>query len=113
MTTPLAREKHEEWYDEDYFRGYPHRDRRIRQILRHLSFPPSDRVCEFGCGLGHILFAIASLIGNGIGFDFSEFTIAEAERRHQTAAIENLAFKAIDIETLVSDVTLEGSSTRC
>lgn len=108
MTTPPAREKLEEWYDESYFRVYPRHDRRIRQILRHLSFSPTDRVCEFGCGLGHILFAISPLIGNGIGLDFSEFAITEAERRRQATAIENISFKAINIETLVSDATFEG-----
>jgi 2-polyprenyl-6-hydroxyphenyl methylase / 3-demethylubiquinone-9 3-methyltransferase len=108
MATPPTREKLEEWYDENYFLDYPRHDRRIRQILRNLSFTPSDRICEFGCGLGHILFAIAPLIGNGIGFDFSEFAIAEAERRCKAAAIDNLAFKAIDIETLVTDELFRG-----
>ena len=108
MTTPPAREKLEEWYDENYFRVYPRHDRRIRQILRNLSFSPSDKVCEFGCGLGHILFAIAPLIKNGLGLDFSEYAIAEAERRRQTAAIGDISFEAIDIETLASSAAHKG-----
>lgn len=106
------REQLTKWYDADYFRAYPMHTRRIAQIVRHLPLSSDDRVCEFGCGLGHILFAIQSRITYGLGIDFSEFAINNAEHNRQTRDLGNLEFRATPIENLPGDASLNGRFTK-
>lgn len=112
MENHEQRERLSEWYDEHYFRIYPHHTRRIAQILRRLPIAASDRVCEFGCGLGHILFSLAPKIAYGLGIDFSAYAITDAKRRADAEGIRNLEFRAEDIEKLPEDITLEGAFTK-
>lgn len=107
----MQRERLTEWYDENYFRAYPLHARRIAQILRYLPLSPSDRVCEFGCGLGHILFAIQPRIAYGLGIDFSEFAIHDAEHRREAQHLDNLKFRTAAIENLTQDADLRGRFT--
>jgi cyclopropane fatty-acyl-phospholipid synthase-like methyltransferase len=106
------REQLNEWYGEDYFRTYPLHARRIAQILHYLPLAPDDRVCEFGCGLGHILFAIQSRIAYGLGIDFSKFAINSAERDRKARGLNNLEFRAADIEGLPENVELKNRFTK-
>ena len=112
MTTKNQREQLTEWYDEEYFRAYPFHARRIKQILRHLPLSEKDHICEFGCGLGHILFAIQPRIDSGLGVDFSSYAIAEANRYRDTARLHNLEFRAQAIEDLPKDSSLCGRFTK-
>lgn len=98
----MAKEQLKQWYDEDYFDQYPKHNRRIRQILRNITFKPSDVVCEFGCGLGHILMAISSQIRHGTGIDVSEYATSRATTSAQNAGLTNIDFKSIDIKSLGS-----------
>lgn len=98
----MAKEQLEQWYDENYFDQYPKHDRRIRQILSHISFGPSDVVCEFGCGLGHILIAASRQIHHGTGIDVSKYAVSSAAASVKKAGIKNLDFKSIDIKSLGS-----------
>lgn len=99
----MNKEQVEKWYDEDYFDSYPRHDRRIRQILDRLQFKSTESVCEFGCGLGHILIAIAPRIRSGLGIDVSEYAVSKAMDDATSAGFANITFKSIDIEKLVSD----------
>jgi cyclopropane fatty-acyl-phospholipid synthase-like methyltransferase len=112
MAIEEQREQLAEWYDEKYFRNYPHHVLRISQILRHLSFSKSDRVCELGCGLGHVLFAIQPEIAHGLGVDFSPHATAEAIRQRDAAGMHNLEFRAQAVEDLVKDASLGGRFTK-
>lgn len=93
----MAQEQLDEWYDEEYFDQYPKHVRRIRQIVKNLEFDVSDAVCEFGCGLGHILMAIAGKIQQGVGIDVSEYAIARASESADKAGLSNLEFNTYDI----------------
>ncbi len=96
----MSKEQLERWYDEDYFDQYPKHDRRIKQILSRVSFEPSDAVCEFGCGLGHILIAISDKMDFGLGIDVSEYAISKAAAFAKQAGITNINFQSIDIEQI-------------
>jgi cyclopropane fatty-acyl-phospholipid synthase-like methyltransferase len=96
----MSKEQVDDWYDEEYFDHYPKHDRRIAQIQRRLSFNPSDQVCEFGSGLGHILFAISDQIQSGLGIDVSEYAVQKSAEAAAAAGIDNIEFASIDIERL-------------
>ena len=102
----MSKEQVDEWYDEEYFDKYPRHDRRIRQILDRLQFKPTETVCEFGCGLGHILIAIAPQIESGLGIDVSEYAVAKANTAAESGSLANIAFRSIDIEDLVDNTDL-------
>ena len=112
MTEGPGREKTDEWYDEDYFRTFPVWPRRIRQILRNVEFDASDRVCEFGCGLGHILFEVQARISRGLGIDVSAFAIEQAEKRRRALGVDNLEFRKREIRSLVSDASVAGAFSK-
>ena len=67
-----------------------HRDHRIRssqryyqKLLRNIFaflVPPEQRVLELGCGTGDLLAAVRP--SRGMGIDFSESIIREAQKRH-------------------------------
>jgi 2-polyprenyl-6-hydroxyphenyl methylase / 3-demethylubiquinone-9 3-methyltransferase len=99
----MADEQLDDWYDEAYFDRYPKHQRRIRQILEHVNFQSTDVVCEFGCGLGHILLAISKDIAQGTGIDVSEYAISSAISAADKSAATNLNFQSIDIISLVDD----------
>lgn len=105
----MKKEQVKKWYDEEYFDKYPRHDRRIRQILDHLQLKSTESVCEFGCGLGHILIAIAPQIRSGLGIDVSEYAVSKATHDAKSKGIENIEFRSIDIEKLVADVNLANS----
>lgn len=87
-------------YDPEYFAGLPIDSDRIWQILSHLHFNPADQVCEFGSGLGHILFAIQNKVAFGLGVDFAEYAIEESRRTASAAGIRNLEFECVDVTEL-------------
>lgn len=93
-------------YNEDYFRRLPVLTSRIKNIVKNLNLNESDAVCEFGCGVGHVLIAISQDIQTGLGIDFSEYAITEAEKNQRNLNIKNLTFRAMNIEHLVSDRSL-------
>jgi len=93
----MAEEQLDQWYDEDYFDQYPKHERRIRQIVDHTKFEATDSVCEFGCGLGHILLAIADRIHHGTGIDVSEYACSTATAAAEKSGIRNLDFRSLDI----------------
>lgn len=93
----MPQEQLQEWYDEEYFDQYPKHVRRIRQIVKNLEFDAADVVCEFGCGLGHILMAIAGNIQQGVGIDVSDYATTQASASADKAGLGNLEFNTYDI----------------
>ncbi|KAF0190756.1 MAG: hypothetical protein FD165_2425 [Gammaproteobacteria bacterium] len=93
----MAEEQPDEWYDEEYFDQYPKHEKRIRQIVDHTNFEASDSVCEFGCGLGHILLAIADQIHHGTGIDVSEYACSTATAAAENSGIPTLDSNSVDI----------------
>ncbi len=96
-------------YDAEYFRGLPVRSQRISRIFRHIPFACGDRVCELGCGVGHVLLAAHRHIGYGLGIDFSEYAISQALLERNRCGISTLDFSVRDIAKLVTDVSLKES----
>jgi len=107
-----VKEDIENWYDEEYWRRFPVWPRRVRQIFAHIELEASDRVCEFGCGLGHNLFEIRDSIESGLGLDLAKLAVAEAEKTRRRDGIDNLAFEVRNIEALVSQPELRDVFTK-
>ncbi|MDH5631873.1 MAG: methyltransferase domain-containing protein [Gammaproteobacteria bacterium] len=107
-TNTMPREQLDKWYDEDYFNNYPKHDRRITQIIRNIKLSETDNICEFGCGPGHILIAMAGKIHHGTGIDVSEYAVSLAQKSARQADIHNLDFRSEDIEHLADNTGLAG-----
>lgn len=87
-------------YDSDYFDRLPRESRRIENIIRELDLDKSDRVCEFGCGTGDVIFAISNLVDYCLGIDFSADAIKmadDARKERQKSCVE---FACGDITTI-------------
>ena len=89
-----------ELYNQEYFRNLPVNSKRIEIIDSYLNLDIHDRVCEFGCGVGDVLFYIQTKIEYGLGVDFSDSAILEAEKRKISRKINNLDFVKEDIKYL-------------
>jgi len=100
MTEQTPTDSAVDLYDPEYFAGLPVDSDRIQQIMSHLKFGAEDQVCEFGSGLGHILFAIHEKIAFGLGVDFAEYAILESQRSAQAAGMNNLHFECVDVTLL-------------
>lgn len=100
MTNP---DPNREMYDAEYFSGLPVDSSRIQQIIQRIDFSPGDSVCEFGAGLGHVLFAIQDRIAYGFGVDFSSYAVEEARKYGATHKINHIDFSCADIVDLPSD----------
>jgi len=99
MTNP---DMNREMYDAEYFSGLPVDSDRIQQIVQQIDFSSDDSVCEFGTGLGHVLFAIQHKIAYGFGVDFSSYAIEEARKYGATHKINHIDFSCADIGDLPS-----------
>lgn len=100
MTNP---DPNREIYDASYFSGLPVDSARIKQIIQRINFSPDDSVCEFGTGLGHVLFAIQDRIAYGLGVDFSSYAVEEAKKYAAAHKINHIDFSCTDIVDLPSD----------
>jgi len=106
-----------EYYDRtDYFEGRgthltdpdsPFHRYRIRNVLRLASPSSEDRVVDLGSGWGTLSFALAPLVAQVVGVDFSQraVTISE-ERRSREGGPANLRFLQADAR----DTGLDGGS---
>ncbi len=114
MTTPrIGRE----YYDAgDYFEGAgsghvtdpdsPFQRYRVEKVLDLHRPGPRDRVLDMGCGWGTFSFALAPHVGEVVGVDFSERSIAFCERRLAREPQPNLRFVQAD----AGDTGLEPAS---
>jgi cyclopropane fatty-acyl-phospholipid synthase-like methyltransferase len=96
-----------EYYDRtDYFEGRGthltdpdsrfHRYR-VRNVLQLASPSPLDRVVDLGSGWGTLSFALAPLVSEVVGVDFSERAVALSEsRRRREGGPANLRFLQAD-----------------
>jgi cyclopropane fatty-acyl-phospholipid synthase-like methyltransferase len=96
-----------EFYDSsDYFvnRGTTHltdpesrfQRYRIGKVLEIHRPRPTDRVVDLGCGWGTFSFALADRVGEVVGVDFSERSIAMCEQRLSEKPTPNLGFLCAD-----------------
>lgn len=92
-----------DYYDAPYFQGLPIHSNRIKQIFEHIDLQTEDRVCEFGCGIGHILLAIHKSIKYGLGIDSSEYAVTEAAKNASLIGADNIVFRPLDIVGMSSD----------
>jgi len=90
----------QELYNDEYFNNLPAKSKRIKIIDSYLCLDKDDRVCEFGCGVGDVLFYIQNKIQYGLGVDFSNSAITEANRRKLSQKINKLDFIKEDIRCL-------------
>lgn len=90
----------QELYNNKYFNNLPSKSKRIEIIDSYLSLNNNDRVCEFGCGIGDVLFYIQHKIQYGLGVDFSTSAITEANKRKLSQKIGKLDFIKEDIRYL-------------
>lgn len=96
-----------EYYDRtDYFEGRGghltdpdsafHRYR-VRNVLRLAAPRPGERVVDLGSGWGTLSFALAPLVGEVVGVDFSSRAVALSEdRRRREGGPGNLRFLQAD-----------------
>jgi 2-polyprenyl-3-methyl-5-hydroxy-6-metoxy-1,4-benzoquinol methylase len=87
-------------YDADYFSGLPVDSARIGQILKRVDFASGDAICEFGSGLGHILFAIQNRISYALGVDFSQYAVEESRKYAVINHIDHIDFRCANIADL-------------
>lgn len=95
-----------EFYDSsDYFVGdadhlqdmeSPFQRYRVRKVLEIHDPAPGDRVVDLGCGWGTFGFVLADRVGEVVGVDFSEKSIALCERRLERHPHDNLRFVCAD-----------------
>lgn len=96
-----------EYYDRtDYFEGRgshltdpesPFHRYRVRHVLRLASPRPGERVVDLGSGWGTLSFALAPLVGEVVGVDFSSRAVAlSEERRRREGGPGNLSFLQAD-----------------
>ena len=96
-------------YNDEYFNNLPSKSKRIEIIDSYLSLDNNDRVCEFGCGVGDVLFYIQAKIKYGLGVDFSTSAISEANKRKRSKKTGKLDFIKEDIRCLGQKEGLNGS----
>lgn len=89
-----------ELYDPEYFSGLPVDSARIQQIIKHIDFSQDDAVCEFGSGLGHVLFAIQDRVAYALGVDFSSYAVEEARKYAATHKINHVNFSSANVVDL-------------
>jgi ubiquinone/menaquinone biosynthesis C-methylase UbiE len=69
-------------------------------LLRAAGLEPGMRVLDLGCGLGHVTFAAAEIVGRGgsvVGIDQSEVLLEIAESRRREAGLRQVAFAQADV----------------
>jgi SAM-dependent methyltransferase len=77
-------------------------ERATRVLLRAAGIAPGMRVLDLGCGLGHVAFIAAEVVGpegRVIGIDASARLLAVADERRRAAGIEHLRFCEGDVRT--------------
>lgn len=94
-----------DWYDHsayfdagDHIRDFGSRFQRYRVAkVMDLARPAaSDRVLDLGCGLGTISFALAPLVREVVGLDFSERAVATCDRELERQGLSNVVFRVGD-----------------
>ena len=76
------------------------------QLLAQLPLSPGMRVLEIGSGSGTMSMEMARTVGDKgyvIGLDVSKELLALARRRVKAAALDNAAFRDLDIQTQALD----------
>ena len=69
---------------------------RVRKVLELHRPGPDDRVADLGCGWGTFGFALASEVGEVLGIDFSERSVAICDQRLRERPTPNLSFLCAD-----------------
>ena len=69
----------------------------VNELNRALSFDPSQRILEIGCGNGNVARGIASMGYQVLGVDIDKESIREAQ---QNNSLPNLEFRAEAAEDL-------------
>ncbi|MFT9849311.1 class I SAM-dependent methyltransferase [Aneurinibacillus sp. REN35] len=89
-------------FQEDYSTLYQHRDeasarQEIDNLLSRLPLPKSGRVLDFCCGDGRHSRALAQHGYEVVGFDLSEYLLAEAKKKTQQ---ENITYYRYDMREI-------------
>ena len=77
-----------------------------RILLRTAGLGPGQRVLDLGCGLGHVSFLVAELVGpdgSVTGLDADTTLLAVAEQRRQAAGVTNVRFVEGDVRSWLRD----------
>jgi len=74
----------------------------VEAMLNRFGFAPYDsKVCvEFGCGLGRVTFALASMFKTVHGYDISANHLRLAQQHGAEAGIENVNFHLCSVDTI-------------
>ena len=94
-----------DWYDQsayfdagDHIRDFGSRFQRYRvaKVLDLARPATTDRVLDLGCGWGTISFALAPLVREVVGLDFSERAVAGCDRELERQGLSNVVFRVGD-----------------
>lgn len=86
------------YYDGHYFDSKPHlvdvnsrfQRYRVRKVLELLTPEPEERILDMGCGWGIITFALAPVVREVLGIDFSRAAIDRCSARLIEDGIDNV-----------------------
>ena len=70
---------------------------RVRKVLELHRPGPEDRVLDLGCALGTMSFAVAGLVREVVGIDFSRSAILESRSRLRDSGLSNVTFELADV----------------
>lgn len=76
------------------------------QVMLAAGIGPGMRVLDAGCGAGDVSFLVAEMVGPSgsvLGVDRSQDAVALATRRAEDAELDNVRFRAADIDELTLD----------
>ncbi len=78
--------------------GHSHKllNYRLTQVLNAVQIRQDDTILDIGCGTGHHLFALANKLGMGIGIDFSEKMIQNAQDKLAQTELKNKLHFQVD-----------------
>ena len=83
-------------YQEQHGHSHKLLNYRLTQVLNSVQIRQDDTVLDIGCGNGHHLFALADKIKMGIGIDFSEKMIQNAQDKLAQTELKNKLHFQVD-----------------
>ena len=101
----IAKRIDRDWYDQsayfdagDHIRDFDSRFQRYRaaKVLALAEPAEADRVLDLGCGWGTISFALAPLVREVVGLDFSERAVEACNGELERLGFSNVAFRVGD-----------------